>query len=218
MHGLIAAAPARAGGRALTAGPPHARRWLLPVLLLGAALSSPGASAAELDGCPAGSYSIVLAPDGATLSILFDQLRLASLDGSAAPSRAVCRISAPLKLPARRSIGVYKVDYRGFARLGPGQEGQLEVQYLLGPHGKHNGRVFKRKLKGAQEGDFLLSETIGAGQMKRVGCGDGAVLNARISLQLSSRAGAPEAQLALDSADGATKGGVVYHLDLKECN
>jgi len=186
-------------------------------LAMCAALCSAPAFAAEVDGCPAGSYSVVLAPDGSTLSVLFDKFNVESGAGGTGSSRKVCRISAPLKLPPNQSIGVYKVDYRGFAKLGARQEGQLDVQYFLGPHGKQNGRVFKRKIKGAHEGDYIFTETLGAGQMKRVGCGSEAVLNAQITLQLSGDAAAEPAMAALDTADGAAKGGMVYHLNLKDC-
>lgn len=170
------------------------------------------------DGCPVGSYRIVLAPDGATLSVLFDQFTLQS--GAAtplAPRRKICRLSAPLSLPDRQSIGVYKVDYRGFSRLAARQEAELHVQYFLGPHGSQHGRVFKRKVKGPHEGDYLFSETIGAGQMKRVGCGIAAVLELGITLSLDGDLRAREAMASLDSTDAAPGGALVYHLERKPC-
>lgn len=176
------------------------------------------ASAEDANGCPEGSYSLVLAPDGTTLSILFDKFTVASSPASsAAVQRKICRISAPLKLPAHQSIGVYKVDYRGFAKLAARQETELDVKYFLGPHNNSHGRVFKRKIKGAFEGDYFFTETIGAGQMKRVGCGDAAVLNVGITLDLGGDRGAGEAMASLDTTDGAKAGAMVYHLDLKAC-
>jgi hypothetical protein len=171
------------------------------------------AFAAEVNGCPEGSYSIVLAPDGATLSILFDQFTVES----GTTSEKMCRISAPLKLPANKSIAVYKVDYRGFAKLAAKQQAELEVKYFLGPQNNPNGRVFKRKVKGAHEGDYFFTETIGAGQMKRIGCGADAVLNIGISLKLPAGRVADASMASLDTADGAKGGAMVYHLDLKNC-
>ena len=176
------------------------------------------ACAEEANGCPDGSYSLVLAPDGTTLSILFDKFTVeSSPTSSVAVQRKVCRISAPLKLPANHSIGVYKVDYRGFAKLAPKQETELDVKYFLGPHNNAHGRVFKRKIKGAHEGDYFFTETIGAGQMKRVGCGDAAMLNVAITLNLVGDRAAGEAMASLDTLDAAKGGAMVYHLDLKEC-
>ena len=182
-------------------------------------LASLPAWAQETNGCPEGSYSIVMSPDGTSLSILFDKFTLES-SGSAGNTqpKKVCRISAPLNLPANQSIGVYKVDYRGFAKLVKKQETDLEVQYFLGPRGNDRGRVFKRKVKGPHEGDYLFTETIGAGQMKRVGCGAAAVLNVGITLSLDGDLRAGEPMSSLDTTDAARSGALVYHLDLKKCS
>lgn len=193
-------------------------KLLMKSVLACAALIGLPACAEEANGCPDGSYSLVLAPDGTTLSILFDKFSVeSSPTSSVAVQTKVCRISAPLKLPANHSIGVYKVDYRGFAKLAPKQETELDVKYFLGPHNNPHGRVFKRKIKGAHEGDYFFTETIGAGQMKRVGCGDAAMLNVAITLNLVGDRGAGEAMASLDTTDAAKGGAMVYHLDLKQC-
>lgn len=176
------------------------------------------ALAQEANGCPEGSYSIVMSPDGTTLSILFDQFTVESSSTSASGMpRKVCRISSPLNLPANYSIGVYKVDYRGFAKLAAKQATQLDVQYFLGPHDNEHGRVFKRKIKGPHESDYLFTENIGAGQMKRVGCGTAAVLNVGITLSLEGDLRSGEAMASLDTADAGPGGALVYHLNLKKC-
>lgn len=193
-------------------------KLLIKSLLACAAFVGLPACAEEVNGCPEGSYSIVVSPDGTTLSILFDKFAIESSPASsAAMPRKVCQISSPLNLPANQSIGVYKVDYRGFAKLAVKQEAELSVQYFLGPHGNQNGRDFKRKIKGAHEGDYFFTETIGAGQMKRVGCGTAAVLKVGITLQLSGDRGAGEAMASVDSTDAARSGAMVYHLNLKNC-
>lgn len=183
-----------------------------------ALLASLPALAQEANGCPEGSYSVVMSPDGTTLSILFDQF---TVDGSGTPvngkQRKVCRISAPLNLPPNYSIGVYKVDYRGFAKLAAKQETGLEIQYFLGPRGNENGRVFKRKVKGPYENDYSFTETIGAGQMKRVGCGAAAMLNVRIALSLEGDLRAGEPMASLDTTDAAPGGALIYHFNLKKC-
>ena len=184
-----------------------------------ALLASLPAWAQETNGCPEGSYKVVMSPDGSSLSILFDKFTLEGSGTTASTMpRKVCRISAPLNLPANQSIGVYKVDYRGFAKLVKKQETDLEVQYFLGPHNNDRGRVFKRKVKGPHEGDYLFTETIGAGQMKRVGCGAAAVLNLAITLSLDGALQAGQAMSTLDTTDAARGGALVYHLDLKKCS
>ena len=187
------------------------------ILLACAALFALPAQAAQ-EGCPPGSYSVVVSPDHTTLSILFDKFHIDSTSpaSAAAGSMAskVCHISHPLNLPDNMSLGVYKVDYRGFAKLAKTDEASLEVQYALGPQGNEHGRVFRRKVKGAHDGDYFFTENIGAGQMKRVGCGAAAKLNVRIGLALS---GSGDAMASLDTID-AKSAAMVYHLNLKKCN
>jgi hypothetical protein len=193
-------------------------KWMMSGIFASALLASLPALAQEANGCPEGSYSVVVSPDGTTLSILFDQFTVESGGGSASGmQRKVCRISSPLNLPANYSIGVYKVDYRGFAKLVKKQETELDVQYFLGPHDNQHGRVFKRKIKGPHEADYLFTETIGAGQMKRVGCGTSAMLNVGITLGLDGDLRAGEAMASLDTTDAAPGGALVFHLDLKKC-
>lgn len=187
-------------------------------ILASALLVGVPASAQEANGCPAGSYTIVMSPDGTSLSILFDQFTVKSGGTSVSGMpRKVCRISSPLNLPANYSIGVYKVEYRGFAKLVAKQQTELDVQYFLGPHDKQHGRVFKRKINGPHEDDYLFTENIGAGQMKRVGCGAAAELNVSIALGLGGDLRSSEAMASLDTTDAAPRGALVYHFDLKKC-
>lgn len=187
-------------------------------LLACALLCGLPASAQDADGCPEGSYSVVVSPDGTTLSVLFDRFTLGGSEHAATRRQSkVCRISSPLSMPAQTSIGVYKVDYRGFAKLGAKQESELDVRYFLGPHDNQHGRVFKRTIRGPHDGDYLLTETIGAGQMKRVGCGTAATLDVGITLTLDGDLRTGEAMTTLDTTDGAPGGALVYHLDLRKC-
>src|SRR5262245_58447951 len=80
-------------------------------------------AAASQNGCPPGTYSIVNAPDGSALSILFDDFSIAASGARAA--RKSCNLQIPLNLPEGYTLGVYRVDYRGFSRLSSGQSAQL---------------------------------------------------------------------------------------------
>jgi hypothetical protein len=193
-------------------------KWMMRNICALALLAGPPALAQESNGCPAGSYSIIVSPDGTALSILFDQFTIAGGGVSAGGiQRKICRISSPLSFPANNSIGVYKVDYRGFAKLVAKQQAELDVQYFLGPRDNEHGRVFKRKIKGPHEGDFLFTETLGAGQMKRAGCGTTAMLNAAITLSMDGNRQTSQSMASLDTTDAVPGGALVYHLNFKKC-
>jgi hypothetical protein len=109
------------------------------------------------------------------------------------------------------------VDYRGFASLSRKQEAQLNVSYALGTHSQF--RNFQRKIKGSYEGDFIFHETLGAGLLKRIGCdGETPQLNVNLTLSIVLVNTQPEALFGLDSLDGTSTGGLVYHFDLKKCH
>lgn len=169
----------------------------------------------ESQGCPAGTYSIVTAPDGGAISVLFDNFAVTGTDANGGFARMTCAMEIPLHLPEGYSLGVYQVDYRGFAHLGDKQRAELQVDYGTGRGNR--GRRFHRDVKGVYEGDFTFNENLRGGILRRVGCGDAAVLNFRATLTLVSRRDAREGTMALDSVDGAPKGGLVFGLDLKKC-
>lgn len=165
--------------------------------------------------CGGGSYSVVNSPDGASVSVLFDNFTVQGARAVAGVVRTNCAVRIPLNLPAGYSLGVFRMDYRGFARLDAGQSAQLSVDYGVGRQGR--GRNFRRGLKGAFDGDFGFVENLGAGLMKRAGCGEDAALNLAATLDLRPNSGSPEAMMTLDSIDGTAPRGVVFHVDLKKC-
>jgi len=185
-------------------------------LLLTTAVRAQSTAGVGQNACPEGTYSVVTSPDGTTLSILFDNFSVKSGPSSNSTLiRKFCNIQVPLKLPDGYTLGVYKVDYRGFAHLSSEQYSELFVDYTFGTRNK--SRRYHRKIKGAHDGDFLFTETIGAGLMKRVGCGEEGVLNVAAALELNTGLQPGDAMVALDSVDGAPKGGLIYHFDLKKC-
>lgn len=165
-------------------------------------------------GCGDTTYSVVISPDGDTLSVLFDNFAVTGGTGGYS-ARAMCDLQIPLPLPEGYSLGVYKVDYRGFARLQPGQMAELQVDYGLGASGWF--KSFHRALAGPTEDDYAFSETVGGGLMSRVGCGSKAALSLRASLTIRAARTPGETMMSLDSVDGAPVGGVIFHLDKKKC-
>ncbi len=174
------------------------------------------ASAQQGNGCPEGSYSVVLTPDGGTLTVLFSAFVIEAGDEAGRNTdRKTCRLHVPLNLPPETSVGVYKVDYRGFAALAQQQQFELSVVYGLNGGRDHS---YRRQLRGEHDGDFTFSQTIGAGLMRRVGCGQQAALDVEASISLNANGRPGDALAALDSLDGAPRGGLVYFLRYDKCS
>lgn len=172
----------------------------------------------EAEACPPGSFSIVTAPDGGAISVLFDNFAVQGSEANGGTARMTCALEIPLALPEGYSLGVYQVDYRGFAQLADKQRGELSVAYGTGAGERNRGRRFRRDVKGAYEGDFVFSERLKGGVLKRMGCGSEAVLNFSATLTLLSKRGASAGSMTLDTVDGAPAGGLVFGLDLKKCD
>lgn len=178
------------------------------------AVSQVSSSAVAGQGCDGITYNVVVSPDGSTLSVLFDNMSVSG-GASAGLARTVCSLQVPLALPEGYSLGLYKVDYRGFARLPGRQVAELNIDYGLNASGR--GRQFRHTIRGPYEDDYLVSETIGAGLMARIGCGSAALLTLNAAIALDSRRAPGESFMSLDTADGASQGAVVFHLDRKKC-
>lgn len=171
----------------------------------------------ENQGCPEGAYSITTSPDGSAISILFDNFAVKATEANGGFVRMTCGMEIPLHLPEGFSLGVYKVDYRGFAHLDTKQRGELQVDYGTRAGRANRGRKYRKEVKGVYDGDFLFSESLKGGILRRMGCGEDAVLNFGATLLLTSKRGGAEGMMALDSVDGAPAGGLVFGLDLKPC-
>lgn len=189
-------------------------KWLAALAFcIGSFIGSP-ASAAD-SGCPKGTVQTTISPDGMTLSLLFDQFSLSTAAGAAAGiAKKTCEVMVPLHLAAGNSLGIYKVDYRGFAHLGNLQSTELLTRYAFAADKRL--RENRKLVKGPYDSDFAFSELVGERTMRRAGCGDAAVLRIVLSLTLLRR-GPSDALTTLDSVDGAPKRGLVYHFNLQKC-
>lgn len=79
-------------------------------------------------GCPQGSYSAVISPDGGSFSILLDQYvaestRQMSLD------RKNCQLRVDFAVPAGWQFSVLSADYRGFANVEGGSVATHQAIY-----------------------------------------------------------------------------------------
>lgn len=167
-------------------------------------------------GCPAGSYSIVTSPDGGALTVLFDRFAVEGNETNGGFARVSCAMDIPLNLPEGYSLGVYAVDFRGYARLENRQRAELQVEYGTGA--RNRARRFSRDVRGAYDGDYVFSERLKGGFLKRMGCGSEAVLSFSAALTLVSKKGSTTGQMVLDSVDGTPAGGLVFGLDLRPCD
>jgi len=164
------------------------------------------------NGCDAGAYSLVVSPDGTSLSVLFDDF---VVNGGQDIGKR-CALTIPLNLPEGQSLGVYAVDYRGYAHLGQREAGLFTVSYTTGRGG--NPRGFRHPIRGAQDGEFNFTDQLRPGMLRRIGCGEAAKIDFNAVLAFRRAEASSEAMMALDSADGTrAPSGITFKFDLQPC-
>ncbi|MBN1984029.1 MAG: DUF4360 domain-containing protein [Chitinivibrionales bacterium] len=82
------------------------------------------------NGCPDGTYSVILSPDGTELSILFSDFT-AETDEDHRYDFSNCNIAVPIEVPSGITVGLLGVDYRGIAFIPSGGLGMLTREYFF---------------------------------------------------------------------------------------
>jgi Domain of unknown function (DUF4360) len=151
------------------------------------------------NGCPAGSASVNVSPDGQELSILFDKF-VADKN----QRRASCNLTIPIKVPQGFQISLYNADYRGY--VAPQTRARLRSEYFFAGH---RGPVTERTFRG--EIDYNVRDRLATMADVWSACGDS--VNMRIN---SSMTAMGQGSASVDSFDLAHKG-MVYHVAYRPC-
>ena len=153
-------------------------------------------------GCPRGSASVTVSPDGQELSILFD--KFIALGNNSRESRKSCNLTIPIKVPQGYQISLYDADYRGY--VAPKTTGRLTAEYFFAGG---RGPVFSRKFNGETQYNVRDSLATVANVWSR--CGDS--LNMRVNAGMSASG---QGMATVDSFDLAHRG-LVYHVKYRTC-
>lgn len=103
---------------------------IIPLLAFAEAPFDLGDPVVAGNGCPNGTYQVVLSPDGNELSILFSRFT-AQTDNSQTYDFANCNIAVPVEVPPGITIGLLGVDYRGLAYIPTGGMGVIFREHFF---------------------------------------------------------------------------------------
>ena len=84
----------------------------------------------EGSGCPDGTYSVVLSPDGTELSILYSAFT-AQTDATHTYDFSNCNLAIPIDVPSGITVGLIGVDYRGLAYIPTGGVGAFSREFFF---------------------------------------------------------------------------------------
>ena len=166
------------------------------------------------NGCPAGTVSANLSPDGQQLSILFDQF-VAEAGPAVGKTldRKSCNISIPVTVPGGYSISIMAVDYRGFVGL-PSRKAnaRFTAEYFFA---NMPGPRMQRTFVGAQNTDYLIENDLVISAQVWSACGASTNLRVNASIMLQNTDWAQDAIATVDSADISS--GIIYQIAYRRC-
>ncbi|QHG19356.1 MULTISPECIES: DUF4360 domain-containing protein [unclassified Nostoc] len=154
------------------------------------------------NGCPEGSASVSVSPDGQELSILFD--KFIAVGNKAEERRKNCNLSIPIKVPQGFQISLYDADYRGY--VAPSTIGRLRAEYFFAGQ---RGPVFSRTFNG--ESDYNVRDQLVTVADVWSRCGDS--VNMRVNAAMTASG---QGMATVDSFDLAHRG-LVYHVKYRQC-
>lgn len=165
------------------------------------------------NGCPKGSVSAILSPDGSELSILFDAYTVEA-SGSKKVDQKHCNLNIPLHIPSGISVAITKMDYRGFSSVPEGANAELEVDSFFTGIAAH-GPKHKAKLKAKTHGNFFLSNQLATPAVIWTPCGKDLNLKILSSLKATTNSSGEQTLAALDTLDLAA--GLDYSFQMRSC-
>jgi hypothetical protein len=154
------------------------------------------------NGCPDGSASVTVSPDGQELTLLFDQF--IAEGNNVKESRKSCNLSIPIKVPQGFQISLYDADYRGY--VSPDTKGRLRAEYFFAGQ---RGPVFQRTFNG--ETDYNVRDRLATVANVWSACGKSE--NMRVNAAMSARG---KGIATVDSFDLAHRG-LKYHIKYRAC-
>lgn len=165
------------------------------------------------NGCPQGTVSASLSPDGSTLAIIFDQYMV---EVGAAPltavSRKSCNVSIPINVPQGISISLVSVDYRGFNALTAGARSTFNVEYFFAGG---RGPVFNQPFTGPLTSDYTIHNELLAGAVVWSPCGASPLLRTNANLTVQANPAREYSFATVDSEDVAVA--LLFHLQWMPC-
>lgn len=164
-------------------------------------------------GCPAGTASATVSPDGKSLSIIFDDYIVEA--GGATKKRIArknCSVAIPVHVPQGFSVSIIDVDYRGYNMIPRGAQARFSAEYFFA--GRRGPKVVK-SFRGAMDDEYLVRNKLGLNATVWSPCGADVNLRVNSSMMVRTNRKKEEVLATVDSAD--FNAAMVYHLKFKRC-
>jgi hypothetical protein len=157
------------------------------------------------NGCPEGSYEVVLSRDSHVLSVYFKMFS-AKTDDANTYDFANCNIAIPIEVPAGITVGLAGVDYRGIAYIPSGGRGVVSREHFFA--GEQSKRITSYINTYDKFHDIFYPHEVGSVVWSK--CGDDVIARSNATIFVSR---------PLDSEVNAQDYGaaIQFHIQWKEC-
>jgi Domain of unknown function (DUF4360) len=167
-------------------------------------------------GCSEGTVEVVIPDFGeerTTMSVLFSDY-IAQTNSTALRSRKTCNMALPVHVAPGLSVGIFKVDYRGYAYVPSrhGSSGRFDAEYFFA---NQRGPRKSRSFGSGHDDMFFESDSIGAIAWSECG----GTTNFRINTAVRAAKGSlgdEDVSVALDSKD-VTQDGFYFGFQSRHC-
>lgn len=180
-------------------------------------------------GCPVGSYSATISPDGQAFSVLLDNF-VAESSMQNPISRLSCELKVSFAVPAGWTFAVFSADYRGFAYAEPGTVAVHQALYSFDGSkpqnerpGYKNGKTYSfrsQEFHGPYNDNYYIHYDLDHRLAPWAPCNNSATQTLFVTTFLMSRNfnlnSQISAQITLDSIDGQVQS-QSYQLAWRTC-
>jgi len=172
-------------------------------------------------GCPEDSIELIHSPNGQTISVLFSEFGAeASMDKPL--SRKSCNVGVPIQAQEGKSIGIFRVDYRGYTfipeRLNsdePYSYTTFTTEYFFaGDFGYKTMETFDDP---GFDDDFMVSMNITEEEIVWCDCGASTIFRINSSIVASNGGSTEEVEITIDSSDVTLMNGFKFFFTIRDC-
>ena len=155
-------------------------------------------------GCPQGTMSTSLSPDGKTMSLIFDNFIVTAGDNTHRKfTQKNCIINIPITIAAGYQLALLKMDYRGYNQLACGAQSTLKMAYQMEGHKTNE---YKKIFYGKIEGDnYLIQHYINSSKIQWSQCSKKVNFKTFINLSVTTNDKYSLTEASIDSNDIASK-------------
>ncbi|WP_433305366.1 DUF4360 domain-containing protein [Actinoplanes sp. CA-030573] len=176
-----------------------------------------GVVGANGSGCPAGTYTVQVAPDNTAFTVTYSRYT-AQVGVGAGPLdfRRNCQIALNVHVPSGFTFAIAEADYRGYAHLEAGSLGYEAAGYYF--QGQAQTTHIQHNLSSPRDGDWQTTDLVGVASLSFLPCGEYRYLN--INTELRVYAGTSDVHhttslLTMDSTDSSIT--TIYHIAWRRC-